>query len=107
MKNVQITIGHNVNGQPVHDTPAVCGMVSDVLGLEAFTAFECFGMWRGEAERSTRIEVCGLTDEEAARVRSMVPALAAELMQEAIMLEVRDDATEFIEPEHIAAAHVA
>ena len=65
MKNVHITIGHNVNGQPKHDTPAVCGMVSEVLGLEAFTAFECFGMWRGEAERSTRIEVCGLTDEEA------------------------------------------
>ena len=107
MKSVHLTIGHNVKGIPTFTTAEVCGHVSDVLGLEAFTAIECLGMWRGEVEKSTRIEVCGLTDEEAAGIRELVPVLAAALAQDAIMCEIRRDAIEFVEAEHIEAAQVA
>ena len=65
MKDIHLTIGHNVNGRPTHTTRAVCATAARILEVEGFTAVPCLGMWRGEAEDSTRLEICGLDDEAA------------------------------------------
>ena len=93
---VHLTIGHNVAGVPTLKREQVAAAVASVCKLEACTIIPCWGMWRGEFEESTRIEVCGIDEQEAARIRACVPALAAELNQEAIMCEVRAGAVEFI-----------
>ena len=63
MKNIHLTIGHNVDGAPKWTIQNITAAVSLTLEVEAFTAIPCYGMWRGEAEESTRIEMCGLDDD--------------------------------------------
>ena len=107
MKTVQLTIGHNVGSAPTFTTMEICGYVSQYLHVRGFTAFVCFGMWDGETEESTRIEIAGLTDDESEKIRELVPTLAQALNQQAIMFEVRADRVEFIERETIAAIRTA
>ena len=96
MLQVSLTIGHKVGSVERWDTPAVADAVTTMLGVEAFTAIPCFGMWRGQAETSTRIEiVCG-DESEARSISAQVPFLAEMLQQEAIMCEVRPCTTSFI-----------
>lgn len=98
MQTVQLTIGHNVAGSHRWSVQNVTAAVALALEVEAFTAIPCYGMWRGEAEESTRIEICGLDDAEATRIRKAVPALAELLEQEAIMCRVEAADVEFVEP---------
>ncbi|WP_165170669.1 hypothetical protein [Adlercreutzia sp. ZJ242] len=105
--NVYLTIGHNVKGTPTHTTKSVCDNVSAFLGIEAYTAIPCFGMWRGEAESSTRVEVCALDRAQAEGIRERIPALAQALAQDSIMCEVREARTAFIEAAAIQAAKTA
>lgn len=104
---VTLTIGHNVAGVPMFNTSEICDYAADYLGVNAFTAFECFGMWNGETEKSTRIEISALTENEAETIRANVPALALALGQTCIMCEVRPDRVEFVERLTIAAQRIA
>ena len=102
---IQLTIGHNVAGVPTHDTFDVCHKVEQILGIEAYTAIPCYGMWRGEAEASTRIEI--VTDPENARViHDNVAFLAHSLDQEAIMCQFAGS-VEFIDAETPAIVRIA
>lgn len=94
MQKLQLTIGHKVGSVEVLDTPTVCSAVTTTLGVSAFTAIPCFGMWEGQAESSTRIEIV-TTDDDADRIESLVGILAWQLNQEAIMLERMNDTVEF------------
>lgn len=95
MRQVSLTIGHNVGDEPRYTTPEVAMAVHTILGVQAFTAIPCVGMWKGMAEQSTRIEI--ICDEsEATSIAAEVPYLAQMLEQEAIMCEVRECATSFV-----------
>lgn len=107
MASVHLTIGHNVAGVPMFETSEICEYATDYLGIEAFTAIECAGMWQGQREESTRIEICALSDDEAQMIRSRVPLLAQVLGQQEIMFEIRPDHVEFIERQTIAATKQA
>jgi len=104
---VELTIGHNVMGVPTFSTMEICGYVSEFLGINAFTAIECAGMWNGESEKSTRIEICALTENEANEIRDSIPVLAQALAQESIMFEIRKSYVDFINWERIEAAKLA
>lgn len=89
MKQVTLTIGHNVGSVEVFDTPSICQTITEFLHIDAFTALPCIGMWKGMPEHSTRIEI--VTDESSARtILGKIPSLAAKLNQEAIMCESHD-----------------
>ncbi len=103
MKNLHLTIGHNVNGAPKWNINNVTAAVRLTLEVEAFTAIPCFGMWKGEAEESTRIEICALDDDKAARIREAIPRLSELLEQEAIMYQETTANVEFVEPVNIPA----
>lgn len=89
MHKIQLTIGHKVGTVEVFDTAAICAAVTTTLAVSAFTAIPCYGMWNGQAESSTRVEIV-TTDDDADRIVSRVPELAWRLNQEAIMCEVCD-----------------
>ena len=95
MQKVQLTIGHKVGSVEVFDTPAICHEVTTTLGVDAFTAIPCVGMWKGQAEMSTRVEMVFSDDSQAEYVLSLVPTLAHNLNQEAIMVEHYDAAVTF------------
>lgn len=83
--NVQIFVGHNVAGTPTLDSETICKAL-DNMGAIAYTAIPCAGSWKGERESTTCIlfaEVCATCAETLRRV--VVPALCADLQQEAIM----------------------
>jgi hypothetical protein len=85
-QKIQLTIGHNVQGVPTWQTSDVARAAAGVLEVDGMTAVPCYGLWRGEAEESTRIEIVT----EPARVESIVarvPALCRALRQDAIMCE--------------------
>lgn len=94
MQKISLTIGHNVGSVSVLDTPTVCSAVTTTLGVSAFTAIPCYGMWQGTAESSTRIEIVA-DDDDTARIVSQVGKLAWQLNQDAIMLEVCSADVEF------------
>lgn len=95
-QQIQLTIGHNVEGKPTHSIQHVCKQVEQILGVEAYTAIPCLGMWKGTAEDSTRIEI--VTDPvNASTIRANVPYLAYALDQEAIMCQIGPH-FEFVEP---------
>lgn len=104
---VTLTIGCNVGGTPTHDPARVVETAGRVLGVGAMTAYRCAGWWRGEAETSIRVEVCALQDDEAAAILDKVPALAAALDQEEIMVERRPDSVAFIPRATDEAAEIA
>ena len=97
MQAIYLTIGHNVNNEHTHETEEVIEAVCKTLQLEAFTAIPCFGRWDGKNEKSTRIEICNLNKQEAARIKSLIPDLADALKQQEIMFEQKTQAVEFIE----------
>lgn len=104
-EQIKLTIGHNVQGVPTHEIGDVCRMVEAFLGVDAYTAIPCYGMWRGEAEASTRVEI--VTDPASARIiRDNVAHLAHALDQEAIMCQCAGS-VEFIEAQTPALARIA
>ncbi len=105
--SINLTIGHNVKNAPMFNTREICEYVTEYLGVQAFTAMECFGMWNGERENSTRIEICALSESEADAIRANVPVLAQALAQNAIMCETRPDQVEFVEALTIEAIKTA
>ena len=105
--SIHLTIGHNVKGSPTFKTRDICEFVTEYLGVNAFTAMECFGMWNGETEKSTRIEISALDENEAETIRANVPVLALALAQDCIMCETRPDRAEFVEALTIEAARTA
>lgn len=106
MTLVSLTIGHNVAGVPTHDTLHVSEQVARILNIDAFTAIPCVGMWKGEAEASTRIEIA-TGEAEAEEIAKRVPYLAYALMQEAIMCEIRPASITFPERAGYQAEEIA
>lgn len=94
--DIAITIGHNVKGRPHHTRKTVLSIFEAVTGVEAYTAIRCAGMWRGQAEESTRVEVCNLSESDAMNLLACLPVLAAQLEQEEIMVSHRESATRFV-----------
>lgn len=86
MQKVILTIGHKVGDVDTLDDATICNAVTTTMGVEAFTAMPCMGMWRGVPEMSTRVEI--VTDDPDS-VTIHVPHLAFSLNQEAIMCEVQ------------------
>lgn len=105
--NVTMTIGHNVKGTPTHDTQSVCEYVGQYLGIDAYTAIPCYGMWRGDAEESTRIEICGLDRYAAEAIRTDIPVLAQALAQDSIMFEIGSAKIAFVPALQIEAQQTA
>ena len=95
MKDLTLTIGHNVNGTPALTTAAILNECTLVLELDGLTTYECHGMWQGEFETSTRIEVCGLTRKQVKQALDRLPALAKALRQESIAYQVTRSNTRF------------
>lgn len=92
MQTLTLTIGHNVHGAPFHTSAAIIQKVAAYYELEGLTAYEVTGLWCGEYETSTRLEVAGLDDETAADMVNKLPALCTLLKQEAIMYQLTDSA---------------
>ena len=103
MYTVKLTIGHNVKGKHIFECDEVFEHVTQYLHVEAFTAFECAGMWQGMREESTRIEICNLSEDRAKDIKKCVPLLAQVMAQDSIMFEMVPDRVEFIEREVIPA----
>lgn len=102
---IQLTIGHNVNGTPAHTIQHVCSMVEAFLNVEAYTAIPCYGMWKGTPEDSTRIEIVAEAD-TLAIIHDNIAYLAHALDQEAIMCAYAGS-YEFITPETPAIVRIA
>lgn len=94
--DVTLTIGHNVQGVPTWTSRGVIEATHDVLGVDALTAYDCVGYWRGESEESTRIEICAVSAREARRIRAAVPALASRLEQVEVMVQVARSSARFV-----------
>lgn len=94
MQQLNITIGHKVGKTEKWTIGDICAAFEMVTGCEAYTAIPCFGMWKGQAEASTRIEV--VTDSPE-RIASKVPELADLLDQEAIMVQNVQAVAQFVE----------
>lgn len=103
MKDLTLTIGHNVNGVPTHTYTHVVAFTAAALQLEGLTAWECTGFWEGEVEHSTRIEIDALEEDRLGRILAQIPSLAEALKQKAITVQIRDSATAFVEPIRISA----
>ena len=100
MATIHITVGHNVRGIRTWTTADVCRAFERIANVDAYTAIPCYGMWRGEAEESTRIEV--FTDNPAPILETM-GALAGALEQDAVMVETFAPVTTFATPTPHAA----
>lgn len=92
MRTVTLTIGHNVHGVPTYKSLEVIETVATYYKLEGLTAYEVTGLWCGEYETSTRLEVAGLSEEAAADMVNKLPALCTLLKQDAIMYQLTDSA---------------
>lgn len=92
---ITLTIGHNVSGVPTHDTRTVMMAATTVLGAQGATVINCDGLWMGEAEKSTRIEIVrdNLSEDH---IRTRVARLSHYLMQDCIMCKVKKTTVEFI-----------
>lgn len=95
--DVLLTVGHNVNGKPVLTTHYITKRITTRLHVRGFTAIPCFGMWEGEAEESTRIEINALDKTKADDIRAQIPELAKALGQMQIMFEMKPSRVEFID----------
>lgn len=103
MKDLTLTIGHNVNGVPTHTFAHVVAFTAAALQIKGLTAWECTGFWEGEVERSTRIEIGALEEDRLEKILTQIPSLAEALKQNAITVQIRDSATAFVEPIRISA----
>lgn len=95
--DVVLTIGHNVNGKPTLTTHYITKRVTMRLQINGFTAIPCLGMWEGEAEQSTRLEINALDKAEADDIRAQIPELAKALGQMQVMFEMKPSQVEFID----------
>ena len=90
-----LTIGHNVHGIPsLTDTDIIKAL--RYIGISGATFIPCTGIWGGEREESTRVEICGVSAEETARIKQAIPDVCKRLQQDCIMFDSRVSSTEFI-----------
>lgn len=89
MKDIYLSIGHNVGAVREHDTAGIVSAVRRILEVEDLTAWECAGVYGGMDEASTRVELLALDDAKAASILDAIPHLAAHLRQESIAATVR------------------
>lgn len=89
MKDIYLSIGHNVGDVREHDTAGIVSAVRRILGVDDLTAWECAGLYWGMDEPSTRVELLALDDAKASAILDAIPSLAAHLRQESIAVTVR------------------
>lgn len=93
---VSVTIGHDVGGVGMLTRAQVLDAFERVTGCEAYTALDASGMWRGQAEPSTRLEIV-CTEAQARALAGVMPELARVLSQQCVMFDARPCAVRFIE----------
>lgn len=93
---VSVTIGHDVGGVAMLTRAQVLDAFERVTGCEAYTALDASGMWRGQAEPSTRLEIV-CTEAQARALADAMPELARVLSQQCVMFDARPCAVRFIE----------
>lgn len=94
MNDIQLSIGHNVNGKPSHDQQKIIKALIKIMNkheqlIKGFSAYDMLGYWCGEIETSTRIEINGASNETAQSIRERIPELARYLKQYEIYFNVR------------------
>lgn len=109
--DLTIYVGHNVEGKPRHDSDKITKAVREQLKVDGFTAFEAWGDWRGEKERSTVIKICAIEENRLAEIQErQIPALCYYLNQESILIEAVASTAALVYPcssEEFAAANIA
>lgn len=94
--DITLTVGHNVNGVLCLNTDTVRKAVSDVLGVDALTAYPVQGVWCGDVEPSTRVELNALSREARKAILAAIPTLSETLNQECIMTTCTRSTTRFL-----------
>ena len=94
LKDIALTIGHNIGNVPTWNTESICATAAAVLGVDGLTAYTVHGVWQGAREESTRLEICGVVN--AAELLQRVKTLATALQQKCIMCTVTDSQTQFV-----------
>ena len=93
--DINLTIGHNVSGKPTLTDTDIIGALRGI-GIFGATFIPCIGIWCGEREESTRVEICSVSGEEVTRIKQAIPDVCKRLRQECIMFDCRTSSTEFI-----------
>ena len=95
--DITLTIGHNVYGTRRWTSRDVQDALRHIMPrVTGATLFEVDGMYNGEFERSTRVELFALDSSLTAYVRGRIPALCERLQQECIMCTCTESNTTFI-----------
>lgn len=94
---VSIMVGHNVGNVPTFNDDEIVAEAMDILALQGATCYGTIGVWRGNTEESTRIDViCSLR--EARRIKAAAPALARALNQDAVLVSIMPSFASFVGP---------
>lgn len=101
--DITLWIGHNVDGKPALSGAMVEATTLNVLELQGATFSDVRGIWQGEREESTRVDICHMTQDEVDDIRARVPYLASVLNQDSIMLAITPSYTEFIAAQSVTA----
>lgn len=101
MNDIQLSIGHNVNGKPSHDQQKIIKALIKIMNkheqlIKGFSAYDMLGYWCGEIETSTRIEINGASNETAQAIRERIPELARYLKQYEIYFDIRQSTSRAI-----------
>lgn len=94
--DVSLSIGHNVHGVPTWELSDVV-RVATKHGIAGATAYSVVGIWNGEVENTTVLEICDCPVYYAEHIRTVVvPAMCVELEQDCIMYKRVESRVEFI-----------
>ena len=94
--DITLYVGHNVNGvQTWTDGDVVkCAHKHGIMGA---TAISVMGIWNGEIENTTMLEICDCEAYFRAHIETViVPAMCADLQQQEIMFKCTESHVRFI-----------
>ena len=71
--------------------------IEDIVGqyFDGFTAFEVIGYWKGQKERTLKVEI--ITEESDAKLAKIGKELREALAQESVLMEVVESNCAFIQ----------
>ena len=97
--NCRVFIGRSVNESADNtttiaelETSAVVTAALEHLPVDAFTAYEGMGYWRGGCEQSVIIEVCGIDRATVESIQKAAPGLARALHQTSVYMTAYEGA---------------
>lgn len=107
---LELYIGHNIKDEEDKLTnDHIIAKTADTLGIDALTAYDAMGVWRGEIEKTTVIVICGLTRETAQALIAKIPKLAQALNQKTIyrsLIEASDAEEQASKTSIVRGVHV-